>query len=113
MNARAEERAGGAGAAALPELDGLESAEDFFAALGVSFDPHVLAVSRLHVMRRFGVAMEALLRDLHGASEAETREALRAALREAHAIFERATPLEEGDFWVLRAARPVKLGKRG
>ncbi len=112
MTARAGERAGAA-AAALPELEGLESAEDFFAALGVPFDARVLAVSRLHVMRRFGREMDALLRGARGASEAETREALRGALRDAHAVFERATPLEEGDFGVQRAARPVKLAKRG
>jgi nitrogenase-stabilizing/protective protein len=112
VTAPAEERAGGAGTA-LPELEGLESAEDFFAALRVPFDARVLAVSRLHVMRRFGRAMDELLRGGRGASEAETREALRGALRDAHATFERATPLEEGDFGVLRAARPVRLGRRG
>jgi nitrogenase-stabilizing/protective protein len=98
---------------ALSELEGLESAEDFFAALGVPFDFRVLAVSRLHVMKRFGVAMEAFLRERPGASETEKRAALRGALRDAHAVFARATPREEGDFGVLRAARPVKLAKRG
>ncbi len=112
MTTRAGERAVAA-SPALPELDGLESAEDFFAALRVPFDARVLAVSRLHVMRRFGRALEALLRDARGASEAERREALRGALRDAHATFERATPLEEGDFGVQRAARPVRLGRRG
>jgi nitrogenase-stabilizing/protective protein len=101
------------GAPDLPELAGLESAEDFFAALGVPFDPLVLAVSRLHVMRRFGLAMKAFLRERPKASESERRAAIRAALRDAHALFARATPLEEGDFGVLRAARPVKLGRRG
>ena len=37
MTARAEERAGAA-STALPELEGLESAEDFFGALRVPFD---------------------------------------------------------------------------
>jgi len=97
----------------VPELEGLESAEEFFAALGVPFDPRVLTVSRLHVMRRFGIAVEALLREQPGASAPERRDALRAALRDAHAVFERATPLEEGDFRVQRAARPVKLARRG
>jgi nitrogenase-stabilizing/protective protein len=98
---------------ALPELEGLESAEDFFAAFGVPCDPRVLAVCRLHVMKRFGLAMEAFLRERPLASETERRQALRAALRDAHAVFARATPLEEGDFGVLRAARPVRLKKRG
>ena len=106
-------RAGVAASPELPELAGLESAEDFFVALGVPFAPLVLAVSRLHIMRHFGLAMNAFLRERPGASESERRAALRAALRDAHALFARATPLEEGDFGVLRAARPVKLGRRG
>jgi hypothetical protein len=64
-------------------------------------------------MRRFGLAMKAFLRERPKASESERRAAIRAALRDAHALFARATPLEEGDFGVLRAARPVKLGRRG
>ncbi|WP_242343318.1 nitrogenase-stabilizing/protective protein NifW [Anaeromyxobacter terrae] len=99
------------GRPALPELQDLEAAEDFFAALGVPFDPRVLAVSRLHVLRRFGLAMEASLRERPGASEGERRAELRAALREAHALFARTTPLESGDFGVQRTARPVKLGR--
>ncbi|WP_242355312.1 MULTISPECIES: nitrogenase-stabilizing/protective protein NifW [Anaeromyxobacter] len=111
------EKEGAPGAAlpalpALPELEGLESAEDFFAALGVPFDSRVLAVSRLHLMRRFGLAMQAFLLERPAASEGERRAALRAALREAHALFARSTPLESGDFGVLRGARPVKLGRR-
>lgn len=99
--------------APLPELDGLESAEEFFAALDVPFDPAVIAVSRLHVLRRFGGAVAALARDRPAASEGERRAALREALREAHALFARASPLQAGDFRVLRAARPVTLGRRG
>jgi len=32
----------------------MERAEDLFLACGVAFDPHVLAVHRLHILRRFG-----------------------------------------------------------
>lgn len=106
-------REGGAAAAPLPELEGLESAEEFFTALEVPWDPRALAVSRLHVMRRFGAAVAALARERPGASEDERRAALREALREAQALFARASPLEAGDFGILRAARPVTLGRRG
>jgi nitrogenase-stabilizing/protective protein len=99
--------------APLPELEGLESAEDFFAALGVPFEPGVIAVSRLHVLRRFGAAVAALARERPDATEGERRAALRQALREAHALFARKSPLEAGDFRVLQTARPVKLGRRG
>ncbi len=68
----------------LPELAGLVEAEEFFEALGVRYDPAVLASRRLQVLRRFGVAVEEFLRERPGASPGERRAALRSALREAH-----------------------------
>ena len=39
---------------ALEQLRKLSSAEDFFETLGVSYDPAVLRVARLHILRRMG-----------------------------------------------------------
>lgn len=38
----------------LARLKGLSAAEEFFAVLGASYDPKVLDVSRLHIMKRVG-----------------------------------------------------------
>ena len=43
----------------LDELRQLSSAEEFFAVLGVEFDPAVLRVARLHILRRMGEYLHA------------------------------------------------------
>jgi nitrogenase-stabilizing/protective protein len=60
-------------------LAGLSSAEQYFETLGVSFDPMVVNVSRLHILKRF----RELMRDMgDDAGEAECRAALEAAYGE-------------------------------
>lgn len=93
----------------LPELAGLTEAEEFFEALGVRYDPAVLASRRLQILRRFGLAVDAFLRERPGASPGERRAALRGALREAHEACAggvAVTPFGSGR--VL-----VRLGRRG
>lgn len=68
----------------LPELAAVTEAEELFEALGVRYDPGVLASRRLQILRRFGLAVGAFLRERPGASPGERRAALRGALREAH-----------------------------
>ncbi len=74
---------------AIPELAGLVEAEDFFEALGVPYEPGVLAAHRLRVMKLFGLAAETWL--AADAADAATPDARRAALaralREAYAAF--------------------------
>jgi nitrogenase-stabilizing/protective protein len=85
----------------LDRLNGLSSAEDFFAVLGVPHDPEVLNVARLHILRR--------MRDLLAATPptALTAEAAAAALAAAHAEFARHAPLERRLFKVHQdAVRP-------
>ena len=94
----------------LAELAGLAEAEDFFGALGVRYDPRVLASHRLQVLRRFGVAVEAFLRERPGASPSERRAALRAALHEAH---DACAGGGAGGTFSPRGAGLVRLGRRG
>ncbi len=73
----------------LDALAVMERAEDLFRAYGVAFDPHVLAVHRLHILRRFGrtlVASSSARASGHTDAAAE-RLALAEALAEAHAYF--------------------------
>jgi nitrogenase-stabilizing/protective protein len=95
----------------LDDLRGLSSAEDFFRYLDVRYDPGVLNVARLHILRRMGqyLAKEALAdRD-----DAGVRALCREHLRTAHADFVARTPLDERVFKVLKDAVEPKDPKRG
>lgn len=96
----------------LPELAGLDEAEQIFEALGVPYDPRILGAYRLHVLRRFGLCVEAFLAERPLATESERRAALRGALRESHEAFTRSTPREEKTFRVHGGGRPVTLRRR-
>jgi hypothetical protein len=71
----------------LPELAGAAEAEDFFEALGVAWDPRVLAAHRLQVMKLYGLAAASWLRANPEADEGARRRAMARALREAHGAF--------------------------
>lgn len=53
----------------LAELEKLHSAEDFFSYLKVDFDPAVVSVARLHILKRMGKYLAG--KDFSGASEEE------------------------------------------
>jgi hypothetical protein len=74
-------------AAPIPELEGLSDAEEFFDALGVAYDPQVLAAHRLHVAKAFGLSIEAWLSTNPDADGATRRRALASALRQAYDAF--------------------------
>ncbi len=68
----------------IPELNACEEAEDFFEALGVPYDPKVLAAHRLPILRRFGDALVAISDRHPGEREDILRGFIRGALREAY-----------------------------
>ena len=70
--------------APLPELGQVERAEDFFEALGVSYDRRVVTVHRTQILRLFGAAVAALEASIPFLGEAALRATLRGALRDAH-----------------------------
>ena len=91
------------------DLRRLSAAEEIFAYLDVAYDPAVLRVARLHILRRMG---DYLRREpLAELDEAGSRERCRGFLRAAYADFERRSPLEERVFKVLKdAVRPKPSG---
>lgn len=91
----------------LDELRKLSSAEEFFDALGVSYEPSVVRVSRLHILRRMG---EYLAKDgVEGASDAEAREACKSHLTRAYDDFAASSPIEQRVFKVLKdAVKPAE-----
>ena len=81
-----------------PALAACRDAEDWFAALRVAYDPRVLDVGRLHVLRLFGRELEAVDR-----SDAA---AVRGALERAYRALVEAGPLEHRLFKVLADRAP-------
>jgi len=69
------------------ELAHVDCAEDLFARLGVAFDPRVLAVHRLHVLRRFGIEVRRMETLNPSINETERGRQHAQALADAHAYF--------------------------
>jgi nitrogenase-stabilizing/protective protein len=92
----------------LDRLATLSSAEDFFAFLDVAYDPAVLDVARLHILKRMGEYLRDNA-DMLGveADEATARALCKVHLERAYRDFIESTPLDERVFKVLKdAANP-------
>ncbi len=91
----------------------LESAEEYLRFFGITYDPAVLAVSRLHVLRRFSRD----LAEIDGRDPAPAEEARLAlyedALGRAYALFRWSSPRAERLFAVLRDDGPGGSGCAG
>jgi nitrogenase-stabilizing/protective protein len=88
----------------LEQMSRLSSAEDFFHFLDVSFDPAVLDVARLHILRRMG---DNLRKAGAEPDEARARAYFRAHLERAYEDFVCSSPIKERVFKVHQdAIRP-------
>ncbi len=67
----------------------IDAAEDLFRLLDVAFDPAVLAVHRIAVLKRFGQEVELLERRQPPLSEDERRPLYAGALQRTHALYAR------------------------
>lgn len=85
----------------LEQLKKLSSAEDYFRFLGVAYDPAVLNVARLHILRRMGDNLRAAGME---PDEAKARAYFRAHLERAYLDFEKSTPIQERVFKVHKDA---------
>lgn len=86
----------------LEQLNRASSAEDFFALLGVEYDPKVVSVARLHILRRMGQYLHS--EDFGGVPEDVVTERCKAFLEKAYADFVASSPIEERVFKVLKDA---------
>ncbi len=84
------------------ELRRLSSAEDFFESLGVDYDPAVVRVARLHILRRMGEYLAK--NDFDGASDEEARAACKETLTKAYDDFVASSPIAERVFKVHKDA---------
>jgi nitrogenase-stabilizing/protective protein len=86
----------------LDKLNKASSAEDFFALLRVDYDPKLVNVARLHILRRMGQYLAA--EDFDGATDASITERCKAVLEQAHADFVKSSPIDQRVFKVLKDA---------
>ncbi|MDX8456872.1 nitrogenase stabilizing/protective protein NifW [Mesorhizobium sp. VK9D] len=95
----------------LARLKGLSAAEEFFAVLGVSYDPKVLNVSRLHIMKRVGQYLAE--EDLSDLPDQVVAARVRATLLRAYEDFTTSSPLKHRIFKVLKDHDPNKPATPG
>ena len=86
----------------IDQLKRLSSAEEFFTFLDVPYDPQVLNVARLHILRRMGEYLRG--ETGAGADDDTVRAACRAHLQHAYSDFVNSSPLAERVFKVLKDA---------
>jgi nitrogenase-stabilizing/protective protein len=90
----------------LEELRRLSAAEDIFRCLDVPYEPSIVNVARLHILRRMGeyLAKE----DMAGLDDEEIRARCRTHLQKAYEDFVARSPIEERVFKVHKdAVKPV------
>lgn len=83
------------------QLSKLSSAEEFFHFLDVPYEPSVLNVSRLHILRRMG---DNLRKASDETDDAQAREYFRAHLERAYSDFVSSSPINERVFKVHKDA---------
>ncbi len=95
----------------LAELEKLSSAEDFFVYLKVDFDPALLRVARLHILKRMGKYLAE--KDFGGADEETVFADARETLVHAYRDFAASSPLGERVFKVLQDRDPARKALQG
>lgn len=86
----------------LEQLNKASSAEDFFALLGVDYDPKHVNVVRLHILRRMGQYL--VSEDFTGLPDEVVAKRCKAVLEQAYADFLASSPLDQRVFKVLKDA---------
>jgi nitrogenase-stabilizing/protective protein len=86
----------------IEQLKCASSAEDFFALLGVTYDPALLNVARLHILKRMGQYLAS--EDFEVLPGAEVAERCKAVLERAYGDFVASSPLDQRVFKVLKDA---------
>ena len=76
------------------------SAEEFFELLGLAYDPKVLNVARLHILKRMGEYLEG--EDIDGVPDRVAAARCRSVLERAYEEFVTTSPLEARVFKVLK-----------
>ncbi|WFU13175.1 nitrogenase stabilizing/protective protein NifW (plasmid) [Rhizobium sp. CB3090] len=95
----------------LARLKNLSAAEEFFALLDVAYDPKVLDVSRLHILKRMGQYLAE--EDFSDLPEQVIAARARAILERAYEDFATSSPLAHRVFKVLKDHSPATPARPG
>lgn len=95
----------------LDTLKSLHSAEEFFETLQVEYQPEVLQVLRLHILRRMGQYLVSA--EFDGMSDEEVFKAAQSMLTQAYADFIKSNPMAERVFKVLKEHDPNRAPAPG
>ena len=93
----------------LSDLEKLHAAEDFFSYLKIDYDPEVLRVCRLHILKRMGKYLDGM--DFAGASEDLIFAGAQETLARAYQDFVSSRPIEQRVFKVLQEHDPNRPAK--
>lgn len=102
MKAAADQNSAATEGYVLTALKNAGSAEEFFALLGVPYDPKVLQVARLHILKRMGEYLEG--ENLEGMPDPVVAVRCKTVLERAYEDFVNSTPIQERVFKVLKQA---------
>lgn len=86
----------------LAQLNKASAAEEFFTLLGVDYDPKVVDVARLHILRRMGQYLAG--EELAGVADEIVAERCKTVLERAYADFVASSPIDQRVFKVLKDA---------
>jgi nitrogenase-stabilizing/protective protein len=88
--------------ATLEALGNLSAAEEFFSYFALPFEPSVVHVNRLHILKRFNQYLRKADPAVDSLAEAAQFDACRALLQLAYNDFVRSTPAQEKVFKVFQ-----------
>lgn len=90
----------------LEDLAGLVDAEDFLAFFGIPYDPRVVNVNRLHILKKFGLLREAVERESGGLPPEVRLARLKEAMQQAYETFVTSSAAEQRLFKVFQQPPP-------
>jgi nitrogenase-stabilizing/protective protein len=94
----------------LAKLKALSSAEEFFTLLDVSYDPKVVNVARLHILKKMGQYLAS--EELDGVVNEVVAARCKAVLERAYEDFVNSSPLDHRVFKVLKEAVEPKESEK-
>jgi nitrogenase-stabilizing/protective protein len=94
----------------LEALTGLSAAEDIFHFFSISYNPAVVHVSRLHILKRFNQYLRTAQPEIVDLASDAQFQAYRTLLIRAYEDFVRSTPAQEKVFKVFQDAQGGHIG---